>query len=70
MIRPNMSPRKFVDFSVSVVMLVGFLAVLTIVGGYSTGMIDFSSEPTVQAEENTTGVPRVSASDPQDFNGV
>lgn len=64
------SPRKLVDFSVSVVILVGFLAVLALIGGYSTGIIDFSSEPTVNAEENTTGVLRVSASDHQEFDGV
>lgn len=65
-----MYPRELVDFSVSVIILVGFLAVLALVGGYSIGIIDFSSEPTVHAEENTTGVPRVSASDHQEFDGV
>ena len=62
--------KKLLDFTVSVAILVCSIGVFALFGAYSMGFIDLSSEPTVQAEENTSNVPRVPASEHPDMDGV
>lgn len=65
----TVSIRKSTNFILSVTLLGLFaVGVLTIVA-FSAGFIDLTSEPQVQGETNTTGVPEVDASEHPEIDG-
>jgi len=57
-----MQVKKAVQFVLSVLIVVSFVAIAALMFAWSIGALDLTSEPEVHAEENTTGVPVVSAS--------
>ena len=58
----KMSRRKVVDLTLSVLIFVAFVVTVGLFAAPHYGLIDLSSDPVVHAEENTTGVPEVEAS--------
>lgn len=64
-----MNWKESVRFAVSVSILIGFLSLLAISLAFSADLLDMSSEPDINAEQNTTGVPVVNTSGVQGIDG-